>query len=61
MNRTSKSWLLIPILVIIVLSFLLPYTLFRNVDAWYGSFLFWSIATAVVIGLNAVISADWED
>lgn len=61
MNRTGKAWLLIPILVIILLSFLLPYTVFRDVDAWYGSFLFWSVATAVVIGLNAVVSADWKD
>ena len=61
MNRTGKAWLLIVILVIILLSFLLPYTVFRDVDAWYGSFLFWSVATAVVIGLNAVVSADWKD
>ncbi len=61
MNRTGKAWLLIPILVIILLSFLLPYTVFRDVDAWYGSFLFWSVATAAVIGLNAVVSADWKD
>ena len=61
MNRTSKDWLLIPILLLIVLSFVLPYTVFRDVDAWYGSFLFWTLATAAVIGLNAVISADWKD
>lgn len=61
MNRTGKAWLLIPIVTIVLLSFLLPYTVFRNVDAWYGSFLFWSLATAVVIALNAVVSADWKD
>jgi hypothetical protein len=47
--------------VLILLSFILPYTVFRDVDAWYGSFLFWTLATAAVIGLNAVISADWKD
>ncbi len=61
MNRTSKDWLLIPILLLVLLSFVLPYTVFRDVDAWYGSFLFWTLATAVVIGLNAVISASWKD
>lgn len=61
MNRTDKAWLLPVIMTIILLSFLLPYTAFRNIDAWYGSYLFWSLATLVVIGLNAVISADWKD
>lgn len=61
MNRTDKTWLLIPILLLIALSFVLPFTVFSGVDAWYGSFLFWTLATAAVIGLNAVISADWED
>ncbi|MDN5894326.1 MAG: hypothetical protein L0H93_09905 [Nocardioides sp.] len=61
MNRTSKAWWLIVPLIAILLSFLLPFTLFTNVDAWYGSFLFWTVATAVVIGVNAIISADWED
>ena len=61
MNRSSKEWLLIPILVLVLLSFILPYTVFRDVDAWYGSFLFWTLAAAAVIGLNAVISADWKD
>jgi hypothetical protein len=32
-NRTSKDWLLIPILLLILLSFVLPYTVFRDVDA----------------------------
>lgn len=61
MNRTTKAWWLAVPLVAILLSFLLPYTLLRNVDVWYGSFLFWTVTTAVVIGVNAIISAGWED
>ncbi len=61
MNRIAKAWWLIVPLVLILLSFLLPYTLFTNVDVWYGSFLFWTVATAVVIGVNAIITADWKD
>jgi hypothetical protein len=61
MDRTAtRRWLIVP-LVLILLSFVLPYTLFSDVDAWYGSFLFWTLATAVVIGVNAVISSRWED
>ncbi|WP_068265726.1 hypothetical protein [Janibacter limosus] len=61
MDRTAtRRWLIVP-LVLILLSFVLPYTLLSDVDAWYGSFLFWTLATAVVIGVNAIISSRWED
>ncbi|WP_435198287.1 hypothetical protein [Janibacter sp. GS2] len=67
MDRTSKPgrskkgwWLTVP-LVLILLSFLLPYTVFTTMDVWYGSFLFWTLATAVVIGVNAIITSDWKD
>ena len=61
MDRSNKGWWLVVPLAVVVLSFVLPYTVFTSVDAWYGSFLFWTVATAVVIGVNAVISADWKD
>lgn len=61
MDRTAtRRWLIVPF-VLILLSFVLPYTLFRNMDVWYASFLFWTLATAVVIGANAIISRRWED
>ena len=44
-----------------LLNFLVPYTLLSGVDAWYGSFLFWTLATVVVIGINAVVSSAWKD
>lgn len=47
--------------VLVIASFLVPFTLLRGVDAWYGSFLFWSVATAVVITISAVISGRWKD
>lgn len=53
-------WLLF-VLAVIVLCYLVPYTLLSDVDEWYGSFLFWTVATAAVIGVNAVVSADWKD
>jgi peptidoglycan/LPS O-acetylase OafA/YrhL len=61
MNRTGKAWLLIPIVLLVLAAFVLPFTLFSGVDAWYGSFLFWTLATVAVIALNAVVSADWKD
>jgi len=53
--------LLIPILLLVLASFVVPFTLLRGVDAWYGSFTFWTLATVAVIALNAVVSADWKD
>lgn len=60
MTARPRAWL-IPILVVIVLCFVVPYTVLSDVDSWYGSFLFWSLATVLVIAINAVISAKWRD
>lgn len=57
----SKAWWLVVIAALILLSYLIPYTVLSGVDAWYGSFLFWTLATAVVIGINAVVSSAWKD
>lgn len=59
MNTRAKWLVAVPI--IIVLSYLLPYTVLSGVDAWYGSLLFWTVATAVVIAINAVVSSAWRD
>ncbi len=56
-----RAWLLTAIPVIMLAMFVVPYTLLREVDAWYGSALFWMVATAAVIALNVVLSRDWED
>lgn len=56
----SKFWLAL-ILLLVLASFTLPFTLFRHVDAWYGSFLFWSLTTAIVIAISAIISSRWKD
>lgn len=47
--------------LLMLLSFVLPFTVFRDVDAWWGSFLFWTAATAIVIAISAVISGRWRD
>lgn len=60
MKNPRAIWLLL-VLVIIVLCYVVPYTVLSEVDEWYGSFLFWTLASAVVIGINAVVSADWKD
>lgn len=52
---------LLLIALLVLLSFILPFTLLQGIDAWWGSFLFWSAATAVVIAISALISKRWKD
>lgn len=56
-----KSLWLVAVAVLIVAAFVVPYTLLSDVDAWYGSFLFWVLLTALVIAVNAIVSAAWRD
>lgn len=58
MKRRQTVWL-VPI--IILLCYVVPYTLLRDIDAWYGSMLFWTLATLAVIGVNAIVSSAWRD
>jgi hypothetical protein len=61
MNRSRVGWLVPVVLVLILLCYVVPFTILRDVDAWYGSFLFWSVVSALVIGINAVVSSAWKD
>ena len=56
-----KSLWLVVIAVLIAAAFVVPFTLLTDVDAWYGSFLFWVLLTALVIAVNAIVSAAWRD
>jgi hypothetical protein len=60
MTNPKALWL-VPVAALILLSFLVPYVLLSDVDAWYGSMLFWTASTAVVIAINAVVSSAWRD
>lgn len=54
-------WLLVSVPVIMVAMFVIPYTLLREVDAWYGSLLFWTLGTAAVIAINVAVALTWEN
>lgn len=60
-RRAPRASWLVPVPVAVLLSYLVPYTVLRDVDAWYGSMLFWGCATAVVVVVNAVVSSAWRD
>lgn len=60
-QRAPRASWLVPVLVVVLLSYLVPYTVLRDVDAWYGSMLFWLLGTVVVIAVNTVVSSAWRD
>lgn len=55
------TWLLVSVPVIMLAMFIIPFTLLSDVDAWYGSLLFWTAGTLAVIAINVVVSRGWED
>lgn len=58
MKRSKWIWL---VWAVVLLSYLVPYTLLSGVALWYGSFLFWALAGLAVIALNVFITKDFEE
>ncbi|WP_232334410.1 hypothetical protein [Oceanobacillus sp. AG] len=44
---------------LILIAFVVPYTLLPDVEKWYGSFLFWTVLTVIVIGVNYLLIREW--
>ena len=44
---------------LVLIAFIVPYTLLSNVEKWYGSFLFWTVLSVIVIGINYLLIRDW--
>ncbi|MFT0533262.1 hypothetical protein ACMHYJ_10620 [Castellaniella hirudinis] len=42
-----------------VLCYVVPYRVLNQVNAWYGSFLFWTFAGVLVILCNLLATRDW--
>lgn len=47
--------------VIVLAAFIIPFTLLKEVEKWYGSFLFWLILTLIVIVCNTMLIKDWSN
>lgn len=59
---TYRGWIYAGIVLLLVLSaYLVPYFLLSNIDAWYGSFLFWTLFAAAGILVNVAITKRWRD
>lgn len=58
MKRSRWIWL---VWVVVLLCYVVPYTLLSDVARWYGSFLFWALAGLVIIALNVLITRDFKE
>ncbi|SOB99505.1 hypothetical protein SAMN05880501_102219 [Ureibacillus xyleni] len=59
MKSNELKWAL-AILLIIMLAYILPYTMLTDVAKWYGSFLIWTVLACIVIGINFFLTKDWK-
>lgn len=55
-----KPWLW-SIWLLVIMSYVLPYTLLTNVAAWYGSFLLWTLVGLLVVVLNVFVTKGLGD
>lgn len=56
-----KKTSLICTAILVLLCFVVPYAFLSDVNAWYGSFLFWTLCGLLTIGLNLVSTHDFSD
>ncbi|WP_420326123.1 hypothetical protein [Mameliella sp.] len=56
----TRNTALILLAMVIIACFAVPYLVIGQVAAWYGSFLFWTLAGVAVIALNAVAMAGFK-
>jgi len=57
--RTSR-WVW-AVWALVVVAFVLPYGPLRDVHAWYGSFLVWTLIGIAVLAVNVLITRDFND
>jgi hypothetical protein len=60
LSSRELKWGLV-ILGIVLLGYILPYTLLTNVAAWYGSFLLWTVLALIIILVNYFLTKDWGE
>ncbi len=59
-TRRGWNWLIV-VAILVLSAYVVPYTLLSNVDAWYGSFLYWNIFALVAIVIIIAIIRKWRD
>jgi len=59
MEKKESFWIILCGLLIL-LAYIIPYTVLTDVVKWYGSFLLWLLLGLVIIVVNFVITKDWR-
>jgi hypothetical protein len=59
MERRGIAWAGV-VFVLVVLAYVVPYTLLSGVDRWYGSFLFWTAFGLVAIAAIWAMTRSWR-
>lgn len=57
----SKKLSLACLGVLVLLCYIVPYFFLTHVNAWYGSFLFWTVTGLLVIVLNLIATSDFKE
>lgn len=60
MERKGIIWAAVMALLVL-LAYVVPYTVLSGVDHWYGSFLFWTVFGLVAIAAIWAVTASWRD
>ncbi len=47
--------------ILVMLAYVLPYTVLSGVDRWYGSFLFWTVFGLAAIVVIWAMTRNWRD
>jgi hypothetical protein len=56
-----KKLSLAGICLLVLFCYAVPYLLLDHINAWYGSFLFWTLAGLLVIVLNGLATRDFTE
>lgn len=59
MAKNELKWGIVA-LVLILLAYMIPYTILTDVAMWYGSFFLWIIIALVIILVNIIVTSDWR-
>ena len=59
-ERIKALWAL-TFVAIIVLTFVVPYTILKDVASLWGAYAFWTLLTAITIALACVFMSRWRE
>ncbi|WP_077325189.1 hypothetical protein [Virgibacillus siamensis] len=59
-KKSTFGWGVL-IAVLILLAYLLPYTILSGTKAWYGSFLLWGMIGILIILANIMVTKNWGE